>query len=176
MDQTIEETTSETEGTAQQIENQSTEIEEENLAPQDQTNADNEEDQTQITPQTKKANSSTPGSRVMSGKLSARSNHSTAEKGANDQAVKQDVRSYLEEKVFPILTTGLEELLKAVDDREKKLQEEDENIPEIRPLLFLARYLMRNAPQHSESTSKSVSRHSSHSNLDDPIPPEPSDE
>ena len=55
---------------------------------------------------------------------------------------KQDVRVYLEEKVFPVLTSGLEELLKAVDEREKKIHEEEEDVPEIQPLLFLARYLM----------------------------------
>jgi hypothetical protein len=60
---------------------------------------------------------------------------------------KPDVREYLEEKVFPILTRGLEELLRAVEDRERKLKEsEEEDIPEVQPLLFLARYLMRNSP------------------------------
>ncbi|KAK8886311.1 hypothetical protein M9Y10_041773 [Tritrichomonas musculus] len=83
-------------------------------------------------------------------------------------SVKQDVRAYLEEKVFPILTNGLEELLKAVDDRNKKLnEEEEEEIPEINPLFFLARYLMRNAPQHSESnSSRASSQHSQSPNTE----------
>jgi hypothetical protein len=67
---------------------------------------------------------------------------------------KPDVRVYLEEKVFPVLTRGLEELLRAVEDREKKLREtEEEEVPEVQPLLFLARYLMRHAPQNSDKTS-----------------------
>lgn len=61
------------------------------------------------------------------------------------QQQKPDVRVYLEEKVFPILTSGLEELLTAVEEREKKIQEGEE-IPEIHPLFFLARYLMKHAP------------------------------
>jgi hypothetical protein len=71
---------------------------------------------------------------------------------AGDQEKKKpDVRIYLEEKIFPILTSGLEELLRAVEEREKDLKDsEEEDIPEVQPLLFLARYLMRNAPQTSE--------------------------
>ena len=81
-----------------------------------------------------------------------------------DPKKKPDVRVYLEEKVFPILTNGLEELLKAVEDREKKLKEvgEEEDIPEIQPLYFLARYLMRNAPKNSDkNTARSGSSTSS---------------
>jgi hypothetical protein len=72
---------------------------------------------------------------------------------------KPDVRVYLEEKVFPILTSGLEELLRAVEDREKKLKEsEEEDIPEVQPLLFLARYLMRNGLPNSRRTSSRSTR------------------
>ncbi|EAY09353.1 hypothetical protein TVAG_417750 [Trichomonas vaginalis G3] len=63
-----------------------------------------------------------------------------------------DVRVYLEEKVFPILTTGLDELLTAVEEREKKIKDGEE-VPEINPSFFLARYLMRCAQQKSHSTS-----------------------
>ena len=93
-----------------------------------------------------------------------------------ERAPKQDVRIYLEEKVFPILTDGLEELLKAVDERNKKMnkeptkngeeEEEEEGIPEIQPLLFLAKYLMRHAPQQTKpSSAKSTSRSSSKNSL-----------
>lgn len=81
-----------------------------------------------------------------------------------DKAAKPDVRVYLEEKVFPILTSGLEELLNAVDEREKKIQEE-EDIPEIHPLFFLARYLMKNAPQQTGQHSGKSSSRSKHSSL-----------
>jgi hypothetical protein len=61
--------------------------------------------------------------------------------------------------VFPILTSGLEELLKAVEDREKKLKEsEEEDIPEVQPLLFLARYLMRSGAPNSQRTSSRSTR------------------
>lgn len=89
-------------------------------------------------------------------KLSSRSS-------GQQPAVKQDVRAYLEEKVFPVLTNGLEELLKAVDERNKKLNEEEEEeepIPEIHPLFFLARYLMKNAPHSSTERSRASSQHS----------------
>lgn len=94
-------------------------------------------------------------SKNVSAKFSSRS--------GQQAAVKQDVRAYLEEKVFPVLTNGLEELLKAVDERNKKLEEEEEEeekIPEINPLFFLARYLMRNAPHSSSNTSRASSHHS----------------
>jgi hypothetical protein len=82
---------------------------------------------------------------------------------AGDQGAKKpDVRTYLEEKVFPILTSGLEELLRAVEQREKKLHDsEEEDIPEIQPLFFLARYLMRNASQTGESNPQPGLRQSS---------------
>jgi hypothetical protein len=80
-----------------------------------------------------------------------------------DQGTKKpDVRTYLEEKVFPILTRGLEELLRAVEQREKKLRDsEEEDIPEVQPLFFLARYLMRNASQTGESNPQPSLRQSS---------------
>lgn len=90
--------------------------------------------------------------------------------GDGEQKKRPDVRVYLEEKVFPVLTNGLEELLRAVEDREKKLkdQEEEEPIPEIHPLLFLARYLMRNAPKNSEkSTGRGSSKSRSSKSGDD---------
>lgn len=62
-----------------------------------------------------------------------------------------DVRVYLEEKVFPILTQGLDELLTAVEEREKKIKDGEE-VPEINSSFFLARYLMRCAQQKSNST------------------------
>ena len=66
---------------------------------------------------------------------------------------KQDIRVYLEEKVFPILTNGLEELLRAVEEREKKVKEE-EDVPEISPLFFLARYLMKHSPTATQKNEK----------------------
>jgi hypothetical protein len=79
--------------------------------------------------------------------------------GAGNAKKKPDVRVYLEEKVFPILTRVREELLRAVEDREKKAKEsEEEEIPDIQPLLFLARYLMRNAPQESGKVSSRSAR------------------
>ena len=66
---------------------------------------------------------------------------------------KQDIRVYLEDKVFPILTNGLEELLRAVEERDKKAKEE-EDVPEIQPLFFLARYLMKNSPTATQKNEK----------------------
>ena len=66
---------------------------------------------------------------------------------------KPDVRIYLEEKVFPILTNGLEELLIAIEENKKHAEEE--NAPEFNPLYFLARYLMKHAPQNSQKSQKS---------------------
>ena len=64
-----------------------------------------------------------------------------------------DVRVYLEEKVFPILTSGLEELLMAVEENKKKAKEE-EDVPEIQPLFFLARYLMKHSPTATQRNAK----------------------
>ena len=72
---------------------------------------------------------------------------------ANQTSQKPDVRVYLEEKVFPILTNGLEELLRAVEERENKAKEE-EDVPEIQPLFFLARYLMKNSPTATQKNEK----------------------
>lgn len=82
-----------------------------------------------------------------------------------------DVRVYLEEKVFPILTTGLEELLIAVEERDRLLEEE-EDVPEIHPLFFLARYLMKNAPTKSsgnESQIEETSMEKDETNDDDNV-------
>jgi hypothetical protein len=91
---------------------------------------------------------------------------------AGDQGEKKpDVRTYLEEKVFPILTSGLEELLRAVEQREKQLRDsEEEDIPEVQPLLFLARYLMRNAPQIGESDTQRSIREASARRLEQQPP------
>ena len=53
-----------------------------------------------------------------------------------------NIKAYLSDKVFPVLTDGLEALLKAIDDRKKN----SESLPEIEPILFLAQYLIRNNP------------------------------
>ena len=68
-------------------------------------------------------------------------------------AQRPDVRVYLEEKVFPILTSGLEELLMAVEENKKKAKEE-EDVPEIQPLFFLARYLMKHSPTATQKNAK----------------------
>ena len=56
-----------------------------------------------------------------------------------------NLKPYLTEKVFPILTDALEALLKEIEFRQKRV-EGGEMIQEIQPLLFLAQYLMRHNP------------------------------
>jgi len=58
---------------------------------------------------------------------------------------------YLEEKVFPILTSGLEELLAQVESRET--DPSGHALPDFNPLFFLARYLMKNNPQKGQEQS-----------------------
>ena len=54
-------------------------------------------------------------------------------------------REYLQQKVFPVVADAFEALLKEIEFRQKRV-EEGEPLPEIKPLLFLAQYLMRNNP------------------------------
>ena len=62
-----------------------------------------------------------------------------------------NIRTYLEKKVLQILKCGLEELLKEANNFEKRKESGEENVPEIQPLYFLARYLMQNSESDSRN-------------------------
>ena len=56
-----------------------------------------------------------------------------------------ELKQYLQSKVFPILTDSFESLLEDMEFN-KKRTDAGEKLPPIKPLLYIAQYLMRNNP------------------------------
>lgn len=58
---------------------------------------------------------------------------------------KPELKPYLTEKLFPVLTEAFEKLLEELEFN-KKRTDAGEKLPPIQPLLYIAQYLMRHNP------------------------------